>query len=84
MHLQSAARAGRGARRLVDRHAVDGARAVGERSRQLGITLAKIPRGTRGADLEGNMPDEAHWQAHNYEHLMEQPTIFYAIGSRSR
>ena len=25
------------------------------------------------------IPDEANWKAHNYAHLMEQPTIFYAI-----
>ena len=24
-------------------------------------------------------PDEAQWKSHNYNHLMEQPTIFYAI-----
>jgi hypothetical protein len=36
-------------------------------------------RGTRGAALEGVIPDEANWKAHNYTHLMEQPTIFYAI-----
>ena len=25
------------------------------------------------------LPDEVNWPAHNYSHLMEQPTIFYAI-----
>ena len=39
----------------------------------------KIPEGTRGADLEREQPGQANWPAHNYEHLMEQPTIFYAI-----
>ena len=38
---------------------------------------AKGMRGTRG--LDGIIPDEANWPAHNYAHLMEQPTIFYAI-----
>ena len=38
-----------------------------------------IPPGTRGADLEAKYPGSAHWPAHNYQHLMEQPTIFYAI-----
>jgi hypothetical protein len=38
---------------------------------------AKGMRGTRGMD--GVLPDEANWKAHNYAHLMEQPTIFYAI-----
>jgi hypothetical protein len=37
----------------------------------------KGKRGTRG--LDGIIPDEANWKAHNYTHLMEQPTIFYAI-----
>ena len=43
-----------------------------------GISL-KGRRGTRGGALEGLIPDEANWKAHNYAHLMEQPTIFYAI-----
>ena len=43
-----------------------------------GISL-KGRRGTRGSALEGVIPDEANWKAHNYAHLMEQPTIFYAI-----
>ena len=40
---------------------------------------ADIAPGTRGADLEAKYPGSAHWPAHNYLHLMEQPTIFYAI-----
>ena len=39
----------------------------------------KIPEGTRGADIEREQPGRANWPAHNYQHLMEQPTIFYAI-----
>jgi hypothetical protein len=38
-----------------------------------------IPHGTRGADLEREQPGKVNWPAHNYQHLMEQPTIFYAI-----
>jgi uncharacterized MAPEG superfamily protein len=34
--------------------------------------------GGRGADLEGVLPDSINWKSHNYTHLMEQPTIFYA------
>jgi len=34
--------------------------------------------GVRGNDLEGVLPDKANWPAHNYAHLMEQPTVFYA------
>src|SRR4051812_39525210 len=46
---------------------------------QMGISWGTIPRGSRGANLEGKAPDEAQWPAHNYMHLMEQPTLFYAI-----
>ena len=34
--------------------------------------------GGRGGDLQGVVPDRINWPAHNYNHLMEQPTIFYA------
>ncbi|HEU0311082.1 MAG TPA: MAPEG family protein [Sphingomicrobium sp.] len=47
--------------------------------RQMGITLGNIPAGARGVDLEGKAPNEAQWKSHNYIHLLEQPTIFYAI-----
>ncbi|HKC03115.1 MAG TPA: MAPEG family protein [Sphingomicrobium sp.] len=48
--------------------------------RRMGVTLGSLPRGARGPDLDGR-PDaaEAQWKSHNYNHLMEQPTIFYAI-----
>ena len=46
---------------------------------KLGIGWSTIPRGSRGVNLEGRAPDEAQWPSHNYMHLMEQPTIFYAI-----
>lgn len=36
-------------------------------------------RGGRGQDLEGVLPPQACWPAHNYAHLMEQPTLFHAI-----
>ena len=32
-----------------------------------------------GEYATGIAPDEVNWKAHNYQHLMEQPTIFYAI-----
>lgn len=35
--------------------------------------------GGRGQDLEGLIPDSVNWKAHNYTHLMEQPTLFYAV-----
>jgi hypothetical protein len=46
---------------------------------KLGISWGTIPRGSRGVNLDGRAPDEAQWPSHNYNHLMEQPTIFYAI-----
>jgi hypothetical protein len=36
-------------------------------------------RGGRGQDLEGVLDPRDNWPAHNYAHLMEQPTLFYAI-----
>ena len=47
--------------------------------RRLGVTFDNIPAGSRGVDLEGKAEATAQWKSHNYNHLMEQPTIFYAI-----
>ena len=47
-------------------------------AKRAGINLT-AKRGGRGQQLEGVLPDQANWPAHNYMHLMEQPTIFYAI-----
>jgi hypothetical protein len=48
--------------------------------RRLGVTLSTIPRGARGGDALAKAGEQqAEWKAHNYNHLMEQPTIFYAI-----
>jgi len=43
-----------------------------------GIDVRNSPRGARYADVETKMPAEVNWVSHNYTHLMEQPTIFYA------
>ena len=40
--------------------------------------LGEAKPGGRGQDLEGVLPDRINWKAHNYAHLMEQPTLFYA------
>ena len=53
--------------------------ARGAAFRRMGVTLSAIPRGSRGANLDGRGEDEAQWKSHNYNHLMEQPTLFYAI-----
>lgn len=41
--------------------------------------LGNARPGGRGQDLEGVLPDKINWKAHNYAHLMEQPTLFYAV-----
>ena len=53
--------------------------ARGRQFRQLGVNFDNIPVGARGTDLEGKGDGRAQWKSHNYNHLMEQPTIFYAI-----
>ena len=50
----------------------------GPAMRKAGIDVTKSVGG-RGQNLEGVLPDEVNWKAHNYNHLHEQPTIFYAI-----
>lgn len=36
-------------------------------------------QGWTGAMLEGLIPREIQWKAHNYNHLHEAPTVFYAV-----
>ncbi len=40
---------------------------------------AKNLVGTTGKSLDDVLPPEVQWKAHNYNHLMEQPTVFYAV-----
>ena len=51
----------------------------GAEFRRMGITPTTIPDGARGVDLDGKADARAQWKSHNYNHLMEQPTIFYAV-----
>lgn len=44
-----------------------------------GIDLKSAPPGGRGADLENILPPQVNWKSHNYTHLLEQPTLFYAV-----
>lgn len=44
-----------------------------------GIDLTRVPPGGRGQDLESRLPPSVMWKSHNYTHLMEQPTLFYAV-----
>lgn len=46
--------------------------------RRIGTGVGKAKPGGRGQDLEGVIDDRINWKAHNYAHLMEQPTLFYA------
>ncbi|ART63448.1 MAPEG family protein [Kushneria marisflavi] len=45
--------------------------------KEAGGDLRSAQPSGRGQDLEGVLPERANWKAHNYTHLMEQPTIFY-------
>lgn len=39
---------------------------------------APMPPETTAADLNALLPPRVRWKADNYNHLMEQPTLFYA------
>ncbi|WP_394653647.1 MAPEG family protein [uncultured Sphingomonas sp.] len=43
-----------------------------------GIDLTKLT-GSKTGDADRVLPPKVQWPAHNYNHLMEQPTIFYAV-----
>lgn len=47
--------------------------------KQAGITINNIPAGSRGQDLAAKLPAQSEWPAHNYMHLLEQPTVFYPV-----
>ena len=47
--------------------------------RRKGISLKGRVGGRGGVALEGVIEDDVMWKAHNYMHLVEQPTLFYAI-----
>ncbi|MDB2692410.1 MAPEG family protein [Luminiphilus sp.] len=44
-----------------------------------GAKVGDLPAGFRGPDADSETPDQVKWTRHNYEHLMEQPTLFYAM-----
>ena len=46
--------------------------------RRKGISL-KGRIGSKPGVLDGVVEDHVQWKAHNYNHLMEQPTLFYAL-----
>ena len=43
-----------------------------------GIDAGKLQGGT-GKDLDAVLPPQVQWKAHNYNHLHEAPTLFYAV-----
>lgn len=43
-----------------------------------GIDIRKLTGG-KGTDADQVLPAKTQWKAHNYNHLMEQPTVFYAL-----
>lgn len=46
--------------------------------KKAGIDMSRV-YGTRPNQLDGLLPDKTQWPVHNYMHLVEQPTLFYAI-----
>jgi len=45
-----------------------------------GITIKNMRLGARMSDVEKEaLPARASWVSNNYAHLMEQPTIYYAV-----
>lgn len=42
------------------------------------VDLGAMAGGT-GKDLDAVLPPQVQWKAHNYNHLHEAPTVFYAI-----
>lgn len=43
-----------------------------------GVDITKLTGG-KGSDADGILPPKTQWKAHNYNHLLEQPTCFYAV-----
>lgn len=42
------------------------------------IDVANLKGGT-GKDLDAILPADIQWKAHNYNHLLAEPTVFYAV-----
>ena len=42
------------------------------------IDVANLKGGT-GKDLDAVLPPDVQWKAHNYNHLLAEPMIFYAV-----
>jgi hypothetical protein len=46
---------------------------------KVGMDVKTAPPGGRGVNLEDVLPANVNWKSHNYTHLLEQPTLFYAV-----
>ena len=46
--------------------------------RKANIKLTQLV-GTTARDADKALPARAQWKAHNYNHLLEQPVLFYAV-----
>ena len=45
---------------------------------KVGLNIGDAEPGARYVEVESIMPASVNWKSHNYTHLMEQPTLFYA------
>ena len=52
--------------------------ARGSEMKRVGIDLM-TQRGSTPGNMDGILADTAQWKMHNYNHLTEQPVLFYAI-----
>lgn len=43
-----------------------------------GLDVNSAKPGIRYHEIEAAVPDRVNWKSHNYTHLVEQPTLFYA------
>ena len=46
--------------------------------KKAGVDLTTLVGG-KGADADGVLPARAQWKAHNHNHLLEQPVLFYVV-----
>lgn len=46
--------------------------------KKAGVNLGTLV-GSKGADADGVLPARTQWKAHNYNHLFEQPVLFYVV-----
>ena len=43
------------------------------------VDAASLGRGNTARTLDEALPPQVQWKAHNYNHLHEAPTVFYAV-----